>query len=422
AGQTEEPDMSSSPFVPSADFFKRTSPKQKGIISEEDSILSELHPETIENRKGTVEKQVKTFICQAESEVETYNENVKQQNDNDMANDLQVRIKGYPMKDRFRDIAKEIKLPLFYIKVKSNDVFNIKEAFIKLEKIHLLNGFDLKKQNSEIDYLKAEIEAREIDLEEWESEDEYRVVPRRMENQQLEYYRQFFVSLPMDRKQNQLVDILYRQLKNMDTISVSDLKYYIRLTLANLDNEALTTIYNNIPSATTKLRKKIKKLLEQYSEEKFYDLLDTNDIVLGEPFRLKEIIYPHTTSLVLTKSLYTGEDRMNGLEQEVADKIAGLSNVTFWHRNLERGSGFFLNAYIYHYPDFIVRLESGVIALIETKGEDRDNSDSRAKIKLGATWAAKAGEQFRYYMVFKGDKKLEDAISVDTLVEKLSKL
>lgn len=79
--------------------------------------------------------------------------------------------------------------------------------------------------------------------------------------------------------------------------------------------------------------------------------------------------------------------------------IASLDNVVWWHRNIER-HGFCLNGFINHYPDFIVCTASGKIILVETKGDDRDNSDSRKKLKLGRKWADMAGGQYRYYMVF----------------------
>lgn len=43
---------------------------------------------------------------------------------------------------------------------------------------------------------------------------------------------------------------------------------------------------------------------------------------------------------------------------------------------------------------------NGQLWLIETKGNDRNNEDSRRKRELGAQWAARAGEGFRYFMVF----------------------
>ncbi len=38
--------------------------------------------------------------------------------------------------------------------------------------------------------------------------------------------------------------------------------------------------------------------------------------------------------------------------------------------------------------------------MIEVKGDHLDGSDSERKIMLGTTWANKAGDKYRYFMVF----------------------
>lgn len=78
-----------------------------------------------------------------------------------------------------------------------------------------------------------------------------------------------------------------------------------------------------------------------------------------------------------------------------------------------------INGYINHYPDFIVQLDGGITVLLETKGDDRDNSDSRAKVELGRTWANKAGEQYRYFMVF-NKQQMNGAVTVKELLQRLS--
>ncbi|MFZ4504718.1 MAG: hypothetical protein ACOYM1_12295, partial [Methylovulum sp.] len=65
-------------------------------------------------------------------------------------------------------------------------------------------------------------------------------------------------------------------------------------------------------------------------------------------------------------------------------------------------------------PDFIVKTLDRIV-VIETKGDDRDNSDSELKLKLGKLWEAKAGPEFKYMMVFDnntidGAERLTDAL------------
>ena len=130
-----------------------------------------------------------------------------------------------------------------------------------------------------------------------------------------------------------------------------------------------------------------------------------------------------TISKGLSKGLYTEEGDMNDWEYKVINAVAALENVLFWHRNPERGVGFGFKGYTRynHYPDFIVRLKSGMTVLLETKGDQLDNSDSRNKVELGTTWANKAGEWYRYFMVFE-KQQMEGAITAGELLERLKEM
>jgi type III restriction enzyme len=64
-----------------------------------------------------------------------------------------------------------------------------------------------------------------------------------------------------------------------------------------------------------------------------------------------------------------------------------------------------------------VKTTFGKVIILETKGDDRDNSDSVRKLKLGKEWEKQAGKQFRYFMVFEnkpidGAYKLADALGL----------
>lgn len=82
-----------------------------------------------------------------------------------------------------------------------------------------------------------------------------------------------------------------------------------------------------------------------------------------------------------------------------------------------------LNGYINHYPDFIVMTKSGKIVLIEAKGDYLDGDDSKTKLKLGRHWQAQAGNQYRYFMVFKKkDLGLDGSYTLDAFAEVLKDL
>ena len=58
---------------------------------------------------------------------------------------------------------------------------------------------------------------------------------------------------------------------------------------------------------------------------------------------------------------------------------------------------FCINGFINHYPDFIIQTKSKKMLLLETKG---DHLDAEQKIRLGNLWAGKAGNNYRYFMVY----------------------
>ena len=137
---------------------------------------------------------------------------------------------------------------------------------------------------------------------------------------------------------------------------------------------------------------------------------------LQPQFKLLPSIAPPDNAPAIAKSLYVREGKINGFEEKTIQSFANLENVLWWHRNLERGKGFELNGFINHYPDFVVLTENKNLILVETKGCDRDNSDSIAKLKLGKMWENKAnllshetGLRYHYMMVFE-DNPIDGAL------------
>jgi len=109
-------------------------------------------------------------------------------------------------------------------------------------------------------------------------------------------------------------------------------------------------------------------------------------------------------------------DKLNKHEEEVIMGLAALDNVVFWHKNKVKGKGFALNGYdSNHYPDFIIYTQNKNLILIETKGDDRDNDDSRAKNVLGKKWAEKAGDNYKYFMVFQ-KKEVADTYTAQSIL------
>ena len=81
-------------------------------------------------------------------------------------------------------------------------------------------------------------------------------------------------------------------------------------------------------------------------------------------------------------------------------ELSSLNNIKWWHRNMAR-KGFAINGAVNAYPDIMVRTDSGKLLLIETKGDQLENSESREKAETGAKWAEMAGRMYKYYMCLK---------------------
>jgi type III restriction enzyme len=71
----------------------------------------------------------------------------------------------------------------------------------------------------------------------------------------------------------------------------------------------------------------------------------------------------------------------------------------------------------------MVMTKSGKLVLVETKGDHLANDDSKQKLNIGRLWEAKAGNNYRYFMVFKNkDLKLDGAYTIDEFIRVMRKL
>jgi type III restriction enzyme len=136
-------------------------------------------------------------------------------------------------------------------------------------------------------------------------------------------------------------------------------------------------------------------------------------VFIKPSFVLPPNITPGDVSKDIAKSLYEKEGKMNPFEERVINEIGNMQNIAFWTRNVVR-RGFHINGFINHYPDFIILTKSGKTIVLETKG---DHLDAEQKIRLGAIWANKAGNSYRYFMVYErrvvdGAYRLEEFLNL----------
>ena len=238
-----------------------------------------------------------------------------------------------------------------------------------------------------------------------------------MTDKRLQVIQDTFRTYSTEGQREQLAKSIAKRIR-MDEISEPEIEKYVKDVIHDYDSEKVEELFEYLDLTTDTIRTKIAAMLLEYERNKFIEGIDTGEIKCDAEFVLKPYIAPLQTVSGIKKSLYQYEGDMNDFERDVITEVAKLENVEWWHRNLERGHGFCINAYINHYPDFIVKLRNGMVIIIETKGDDRDNSDSKRKLEVGKHWASEAGNQYRYFMVF--DKmKMDEAITIKELLSRI---
>lgn len=332
--------------------------------------------------------------------------------------------KRYVIDKQFESITKTIVLPQFFLKTETDELAQnilfeeLTESDYLLNKNSLLKGFNLLECDTKIDFDEISAEIYSVDFDSSKGTATANKVSQRAKNILVDT----ILSKP---KENQIKDVskfIVSKLGDMTPISEQDLKRYVGRVFESLSNDQIRDIINNEFIYIQKIKNKINDLSSAYSKQRFKILLDSNEVFVKENFSFSESINPINLSTAIGKSLYEREDTMNGFEQDMIMTIATMENIVFWHRNLTRGKGFFINGYYRdHYPDFIIYTQKGNIVLIETKGDHLDNDDSKDKNKLGKIWAEKSGEKYKYFMVFQ-TKNVDDCYTANTIIEVLKRL
>lgn len=380
-------------------------PNAKEEETETTSVITEI--ETIaEEQSRQLEEKIK------EQEKQPVDENIFQE--------MGTKVKHYKVKESNKEFIDKIEFPQFFIKVTASDIFNTEEELLNRES--LLKDFKLSDEDIKIDFDQISFDLYKIDLEE-SKKNEYRPSFTKIEDSMVkDPISEYILAKP---KENQITDITHQMMQiigNMYPIPDQEIKVYIGRVLNSMNTEQLRDILVRKWSYTDKIKSKIRQLSDNYAEGRFLDLLKSKKINTKANWKVGSEIVPGNTGSSIGNSLYEREGTMNGFEERVAMEIGTSSNVAFWHRNLERGKGFYINGFkANHYPDFILQTKSGKTILIETKGDHLDGSDSEAKCRLGNEWERQAGQDFSYFMVF-DKKEIKGAYTLDKAKELISKM
>ena len=305
-----------------------------------------------------------------------------------------------------------LRIPQFFEQT-TPDLFGGEYDFLEPER--LSDGFSLVGQDAQVRFELSTGEMYRVDIEEnGEAVPKY----KRADSELSTYIRSRLAQLPAEQKIQSCTDVLCGNINRNNRYAAAEINVYVRRIVAGMTEDELSAMETAIPTYAAKIQEKIKSLEDAYREKQFDRWLDSGRIVCRESYALPNVITPADTTDSIPKSLYEAEkDDMNNGEHDLIDAVVGLSNIKWWHRIIER-KGFRLNGYINHYPDFMVMTNSGKLVLIEYKGDDRDNSDSERKLRLGRKWQAQAGPNYRYFMVFKNrDFGIDGAYTLDQFVE-----
>jgi type III restriction enzyme len=330
-----------------------------------------------------------------------------------------IKVKHYKMRENVAKQASAITLPKFVIETPKNDILFMEEGSTELlDRVNLLKDFKLSDKDIVIAFKSISSELYKIDTEEISS-GEYKMSPFKIENNSVqEQITQYILAKPKEGQIKDLAHFVIKQIDKLPPIADAEIKKYVNRILENMSSQELIDFSLYKLTYSDLIKKKINELADACAEEKFNDWLEIDKIKTQAVWKFEQAIIPSRIANDIGNSLYVHEGDMNGLEQQFILEISSFENIAFWHRNLGRGKGFALNGYkSNHYPDFILVTKSNKVIVVETKGSDRDNSDSAAKLRLGKAWSKISGANYNYMMVFDknaidGAYNLEKAVSL----------
>lgn len=304
------------------------------------------------------------------------------------------KMKHYKVNQLYASEAGQIEIPQFMIET-GRSLFSEHEHQV-LTKENLYVGFSLLDKDTVIDFDSIDSEIARIDI------DDSDALPKawKLQGFDSQNVKQWFDEQPSDRKMRLCKDMIIKKLSKNNAINDRDLEVYVDRIIQNLTEDQLTDMEQTPGIYVLKINKKVNLLLNEYAKKMFYEWVEQDKISCQPSYKLPKEISPTETIASIPKSLYNEEEKFDTeYERKVVMELSSLNNIKWWHRNMAR-KGFAINGAVNAYPDLMVRTESGKLLLIETKGDQLENSESREKAETGAKWAEMAGRMYKYYMVF----------------------
>lgn len=336
------------------------------------------------------------MIKEAQAQSLVYWQEINDNEDNYIPAPAEVvdKMKYFKMNQLYEEDATELEIPQFMIET-GFSLFSEHE-FNVLTKENLYTGFSLLDKDAEIDFDNMEAEIAKIDIDDEDS------LPKawKMQGFDSQSMKEWFEEQPSERKLRLCKDMIISKLSKNNAINDRELETYVDRIIATMTADQLSDLEHSPYIYVQKINKKVNSLLDIYARRVFHNWIEQEKILCMPSYKLPKKISPIATIASIPKSLYNEEEKFdNEYERKVVMELSSLENVKWWHRNISR-RGFAINGAVNAYPDLMVRLESGKLLLIETKGDQLENAESKMKAETGAKWASMAGRMYRYFMVF----------------------
>lgn len=336
------------------------------------------------------------IFAQALEQNANYEAEIKQADDtawSQAPTEVRDKMNQFRINEEFAEEAAALRIPQFMLET-GPSLFT--DAFEPLELEHLDVGFSLVDKDAHVDFTSVAAEMARVDVD--ESKDST-AKAWRLSGGDSAFFREWFNTQPSEKRLSLCKGIIKQKLSRMNCVNDKELDDYIDRVINTLSEDQLSELEQSPYPYVLKIQDKVKELLAQHRSSIFDTWLEQDKISCLPNYKFPSVISPPTFTTMVPKSLYTAEEDMNKYEFKVVWGLSELGNVKWWHRNISK-RGFQINGPVHAYPDIIVMLHSGKILMVETKGDQLDNDESKEKAKIGDQWARLAGKQYKYYMVF----------------------
>lgn len=282
-----------------------------------------------------------------------------------------------------------------------------------------LEGFSLEHEDAHVAFFNTPDNMYTVDLSETgEAVPQYKMTNRYVRAA----FRESLEAMPDKQKLQACINSIASAISRYDNVKDSDVRQYLKRVFGGLTEDEVSQAMQSINTYGKAVEDKIRSLQDDYRKKTFERKTEI-DLTVSPLYNLPKVITPAKATSSIPKSPYEAEaNDMNNFEWTMANAIAQMDNVKWWHRNIDRKE-FFINEFINHYPDFIVMTKTGRILMVETKGDQLLNEYSRNKLFLGRKWANMVGTKYRYFMVFESkDPELAGAYNKEDFLNLLKKL